>query len=195
MTVEPFLSRVYAFLIFPCASAVSYALPPTIVRSYAYQTFISPVSTPIRSYAYQTFILPVLVDTRPSYVRNSSKRRISNFRDGSSYEFQTYNKPLVIVWYTAVVLSCVVCTYRTVIDSNRMPRKRLMSDERSINGCVSNVTDSASKGDRLSNLRLAKRPSADRRGRTRSLDDSLLSTVRARAYRVSELRCHTTVAV
>lgn len=33
MTVEPFLSRVYAFLIFPCASVASYALPPTIVRS------------------------------------------------------------------------------------------------------------------------------------------------------------------
>ena len=54
MTVEPFVSRVYAFLIFPCASVVSYALPPTSIRSYAYQTFISPVSTSIRSYAYQT---------------------------------------------------------------------------------------------------------------------------------------------
>lgn len=87
MTVEPFISRVYAFLIFPCASVVSYALPPTSIRSYE----------------YQTFILPVLVDTRPPYVRNSGKRRMLTFRDGSSYEFQTYNKPLVIVWYTAVV--------------------------------------------------------------------------------------------
>jgi len=55
MTVEPFISRVYAFLIFPCASVVSYALPPTIVRSYAYQMFISSVSSPIRSYEYQTY--------------------------------------------------------------------------------------------------------------------------------------------
>lgn len=64
MTVEPFLSRVYAFLIFPCASGISYALPPTSIRSYE----------------YQTFILPVLVDTRPSYVRNSGKRHASLFR-------------------------------------------------------------------------------------------------------------------
>ena len=64
MTVEPFISRVYAFLIFPCASVVSYALPPTSIRSYE----------------YQTFILPVLVDTRPSYVRNSGKRHASLFR-------------------------------------------------------------------------------------------------------------------
>ena len=103
MTVEPFISRVYAFLIFPCASVASYALPPTIVRSYAYQTFISPVSTSIRSYEYQTFILPVLVDTRLSYVRNSSKRRMLNFRNRRSYGSRTYNEPLVIVWYTAVV--------------------------------------------------------------------------------------------
>ena len=60
MTVEPFLSRVYVFVIFPCASVVSYALPPTPIRSYAYQTFISPVSTSIRSYKYQTFGFPLL---------------------------------------------------------------------------------------------------------------------------------------
>lgn len=65
MTVEPFISRVYAFLIFPCASVASYALPPTSIRSYE----------------YQTFILPVLVDTRLSYVRMSIKRLTINVRN------------------------------------------------------------------------------------------------------------------
>ena len=65
MTVEPFVSRVYAFVIFPCASGVSYALPPTSIRSYE----------------YQTFILPVLVDTRLSYVRMSIKRLTINVRN------------------------------------------------------------------------------------------------------------------
>lgn len=61
-------------------------------------------------------------------------------------------------------MSCVVYTHRTVIDSNRMPRKRLMSDER-YNDRLLDERTSVSKADRLSNLRLAKRPSADRRGR------------------------------
>jgi len=81
MTVEPFISRVYAFLIFPCASVASYALPPTSIRSYE----------------YQTFVLPVLVDTRRLYVRMSIKRRMLNFRNRRSYESRTYNEPLVIV--------------------------------------------------------------------------------------------------
>lgn len=81
MTVEPFISRVYAFLIFPCASVVSYALPPTSIRSYDYQTC--------------DFI--ILIDTRLPYVRNNSKRRMLNFRNGCSYESQTCNGPLAIV--------------------------------------------------------------------------------------------------
>lgn len=50
MTVEPFLSRVYAFLIFPCASGVSYALPPD------YRTFVTAVNNSCTPFDPRTFV-------------------------------------------------------------------------------------------------------------------------------------------